>query len=191
MIDGSICDVASESSTEIVCYTNYHAGAIKAPVVVDVPDQGYAVYSDPDAAVFYYIDRWSSIWTWGGLGTPLKDEFIVITEGQTILLDVSTPVLAFLLIKGGTLVFDSENTFIELQSKYILLVEGGKLQIGSEEVHYPQESKAIITMVHFYPVLVQFEYGRSFVFKLPSHSGTCAQKNGCNLKSWDSAGGRK
>ena len=147
MIDGSICDVASESSTEIVCYTNYHAGAIKAPVVVDVPDQGYAVYSDPDAAIFYYIDRWSSIWTWGGLGTPLKDEFIVITEGQTILLDVSTPVLAFLLIKGGTLMFDSENTFIELQSKYILLVEGGKLQIGSEEVHYPQESKAIITMV--------------------------------------------
>ena len=31
---------------------------------------------------------------------------------------------------------------------------------------------------------------RSFVFKLPSHSGTCVQKNGCNLKSWDSAGGR-
>ena len=80
MIDGSVCDIATESATEITCYTNSHNGAIEAPVVVDVPDQGYAAYSDEAAATFYYIDRWSSIWTWGGTGTPLEGEFIVITE---------------------------------------------------------------------------------------------------------------
>merc|ERR1712106_837006 len=144
MIDGSICDLASEDSTTITCYTNSHNGAIESAVIVDVPDQGYAAYDDITAATFYYIDRWSSIWTWGGTGTPLAGEFIVITEGQTILLDVSTPILAFLLIKGGTLMFDGENAEIELQSKYILLVEGGILEIGTEEE--PYESKAIITM---------------------------------------------
>eukprot|EP00090_Calanus_glacialis_P017096 TRINITY_DN2671_c0_g1_i4.p1 TRINITY_DN2671_c0_g1~~TRINITY_DN2671_c0_g1_i4.p1 ORF type:complete len:4502 (+),score=1148.36 TRINITY_DN2671_c0_g1_i4:1085-13507(+) len=144
MIDGSICDIASEISTMITCYTNSHNGAIESPVIVEVPDQGYAAYDDIAAATFYYIDRWSSIWTWGGTGTPLAGEFIVITEGQTILLDVSTPILAFLLIKGGTLMFDRENSEIELQSKYILLVEGGILEIGTEDE--PYDSKAIITM---------------------------------------------
>ena len=144
MIDGSICDIASESATEITCYTNFHNGAIEAPVVVEVPDQGYASYDDVSAATFYYIDRWSSIWTWGGLGTPLAGEFIVITEGQTILLDTDTPILAFLLVKGGKLMFDKEQPEIELQSKYILLVDGGQLEIGTEEEKYP--SKATITM---------------------------------------------
>merc|ERR1712106_1198644 len=63
---------------------------------------------------------------------------------EAMAVDVSTPILAFLLIKGGTLMFDGENAEIELQSKYILLVEGGILEIGTEEE--PYESKAIITM---------------------------------------------
>ena len=145
-IDGSPCVVVAESATEIECLTEHHNGAIEAPVVVDVPDQGYAAYDDIEAASFYYIDRWSSIWTWGGLGTPLEGEFIVITEGQTILLDTSTPILAFLLIKGGKLMFDGDMAELELQSKYILLVDGGQLEIGTEEEKYPAESKAIITM---------------------------------------------
>ena len=144
MVDGSICDIASESETEITCYTNSHNGAVEAPVVVEVPSQGYAEYDDVAAATFYYIDRWSSIWTWGGTGTPLENEFIVITEGQTILLDTSTPILAFLLIKGGKLMFDGDQAEIELQSKYVLLVEGGQLEIGTEAEPYP--SNAIITM---------------------------------------------
>ena len=143
-IDGSICDIDNESTSEITCYTNHHNGAIESPVIVDVPDQGYAAYSDEAAATFYYIDRWSSKWTWGGTGTPMEGEYIVITNGQTILLDESTPNLKFLLIKGGTLMFDRENPEIELNTQYILLVEGGKLEIGTEEE--PYDSKAIITM---------------------------------------------
>ena len=143
-IDGSVCDIKSESETEIVCFTNYHAGPIEAAVVVDVPDQGYADYSDISAATFYYIDRWSSKWTWGGTGTPLAGEFIVITNGQTILLDKSTPTLKFLLVKGGTLIFDREQSEIELNTEYILLVEGGRIEIGTEDE--PYDSKAIITM---------------------------------------------
>ena len=50
----------------------------------------------------------NAIWTWGGTETPQVDEFIVITAGQTILLDTSTPILAFLLIDGGKLMYDRE-----------------------------------------------------------------------------------
>ena len=69
---------------------------------------------------------------------------IVITEGQTILLDTDTPILFFLLINGGTLMFDKEAPSIELNSKYILVAGGGKLIIGTEEE--PYENKATVTM---------------------------------------------
>lgn len=143
-IDGSICDIATESTTEVTCYTNYHAGAIESSVIVEVPGKGYAKPVNEAASAFYYIDRWSSKWTWGGLGTPLADEMIVITEGQTILLDTDTPILFFLLINGGTLMFDKEAPSIELQSKYILIAGGGKMIVGTEEE--PYQNKATITM---------------------------------------------
>ena len=56
-IDGSICDIDSESSTLITCYTNYHAGAIESSVIVEVPGQGFARPADEAASAFYYIDR--------------------------------------------------------------------------------------------------------------------------------------
>lgn len=51
-------------------------------------------------ATFFYIDVWSSPYTWGGLSPPEEGMFAVITPGQTILLDTSTPVLKMLLIQG-------------------------------------------------------------------------------------------
>lgn len=53
-----------------------------------------------DNADFFYIDVWSSRFTWGGLSPPEKGTFAVITKGQTILLDTNTPVLKMLLIQG-------------------------------------------------------------------------------------------
>ena len=82
------------------------------------------------------MDRWSSIWTWGGLGTPQADEFIVIQTGQEIVLDVTTPTLAFLLLDGGTLIFDRDQDGLTLHSEYILLLKDGRLEIGTEEEPY-------------------------------------------------------
>ena len=143
-IDGSVCAVATETSTEITCYTNHHAGAVEAPVIVDVPGQGYARHQNVSLSTFYYIDRWSSVWSWGGVSAPQAGEFIVITEGQTILLDTDTPVLKFLLINGGTLMFDKDAASLELQAEYILVAGGGKLIIGTEDE--PFQNKATITM---------------------------------------------
>ena len=70
--------------------------------------KGNAALPTNGLGTFRYVDYWSSIWTWGGLGVPQEGEFIVIEAGQDIVLDVSTPKLAFLLIKGGE---PTENMF--------------------------------------------------------------------------------
>ena len=67
---------------------------------------------------------------------------VVIEKGQTMLLDMDTPVLSFLLIKGGTFIFDRKD--IHLQAEYIMIVENGTFTIGSKDDRF--EHKAIITL---------------------------------------------
>ena len=62
---------------------------------------GYELQADT-ASQLYYVDVWSSRFTWGGLAEnkPVEGDFVVIKEGQTILLDENTPILKMLLIQG-------------------------------------------------------------------------------------------
>ena len=85
------------SETEIICETESHAGSGTFSVDVEVPGKGNAALPGDGDGLFKYVDRWSSIWTWGGLGIPQEGEFIVIEAGQEIVLDVTTPTLAFFL----------------------------------------------------------------------------------------------
>lgn len=141
-IDGSICDIVSESETEITCDTNSHQGSGTFPVEVEVPGKGNAAIGNN--GTFRYVDRWSSIWTWGGLGTPQEGEFIVIEEGQEIVLDVTTPKLAFLLLNGGHLIFEREEDGLVLNSEFILLLNDGVLEVGTEEEPYMNDATIML-----------------------------------------------
>ena len=55
----------------------------------------------------------------------------MIKHGQTILIDIDTPVLSMLLIKGGNVIFARKD--IHLQAEYILIVENGSLNVGTQE----------------------------------------------------------
>ncbi|KAI3358131.1 hypothetical protein L3Q82_003134 [Scortum barcoo] len=138
-IADSVCDVQSTNNTHIICVTNAQRQSQETKVRVSIRDQGIAKMDNAD---FFYIDVWSSRFTWGGLSPPEKGSFAVVTKGQTILLDTNTPVLKMLLIQGGTLVFDEAD--IELQAENILITDGGRLQIGQEGA--PFQHKAIITL---------------------------------------------
>ena len=92
---------------------------------------------------FQYIDLWSSQWTWGGLPPPGEGEIAVISFGQTIYFDTTTPVLAGLIIQGGSLIFD-DNQDVYLNVQYIIIIDGGMLQIGTEQ--QPFTHKAVVTM---------------------------------------------
>ncbi|XP_065144791.1 fibrocystin-L-like [Paramisgurnus dabryanus] len=138
-IAGSVCDVELANETQIICVTNAQPKSQETKVRVLIGNRGIARM---DHADFFYIDVWSSPYTWGGDSPPEKGTFAVITAGQTILLDTSTPVLKMLLIQGGRLIFDEAD--IELQAENILITDGGALQIGTEQ--QPFQHKAIITL---------------------------------------------
>ncbi|ROL45843.1 Fibrocystin-L [Anabarilius grahami] len=138
-IAGSVCDVQSASESQIICVTNSQPRSQETHVRVQLGNRGIARMNN---ATFFYIDVWSSPYTWGGLSPPEEGMFAVITAGQTILLDTSTPVLKMLLIQGGRLIFDEAD--IELQAENILITDGGALQIGTEQA--PFQHKAIITL---------------------------------------------
>ncbi|XP_068231985.1 fibrocystin-L-like [Palaemon carinicauda] len=130
-IDDSQCVVVEENTTEISCVTESHQGPGKYPVIVSVPGSGRTITGGE--AEFFYIDRWSSTFTWGGEPVPSKGQMVVIDVDQTVLLDQSTDVLKMLLIKGGHVVFDEEaSEEIVLRAEYILIVEGGSLNVGTE-----------------------------------------------------------
>ncbi|XP_043545298.1 fibrocystin-L-like [Chiloscyllium plagiosum] len=133
------CEIQSVNETNIVCVTGAHFPSQQTKVIVNVRGNGIAKLDNAD---FNYIDVWSSRYTWGGDTPPEAGSLVVITRGQTILLDQSTPVLKMLVIQGGTLVFDEAD--IELQTENILITDGGVFQIGTESA--PFRHKAIITL---------------------------------------------
>lgn len=53
-----------------------------------------------EKADFLYVDAWSSNCSWGGAPPPEEGSLVVITKGQTVLLDQNTPILKMLLIQG-------------------------------------------------------------------------------------------
>ncbi|XP_072425699.1 fibrocystin-L-like [Chiloscyllium punctatum] len=133
------CEIQCVNETNIVCVTGAHFPSQQTKVIVSVRGNGIAKLDNAD---FNYIDVWSSRYTWGGDTPPEAGSLVVITRGQTILLDQSTPVLKMLVIQGGTLVFDEAD--IELQTENILITDGGVFQIGTESA--PFRHKAIITL---------------------------------------------
>ena len=142
-IDDSICDVTYPTASQIICYTNRHEGSGIFLVTVQF-STGNAIPASANAANFEYIDSWSSIWTWGGTGTPQEGEFIVITAGQTIILDVPTPKLKLLLLKGGNLRFDKDVDSLQLNSEYIMITEDSVLEVGTENEPFLRKAEIIL-----------------------------------------------
>jgi len=135
------CDVQSVTDTQIVCVTNaFPRGreqVATAPVVFIPGGAGTAT----NAAVnekdtkFWYMDRWSSPYTWGCTDDsckPQAGEIIVVPAGQVLLLDETTPLLAVLIVDGGTLIWDRSDG-IELHMQYGVVNNGGHFEIGNED----------------------------------------------------------
>ena len=105
--------------------------------MVNVDGKGNAAASDPDNREFWYIDRWSSHFTWGCNDTsvecknkPVDHDIAVIPKGKTILLDETTPILSVLLIQGGTLLWAHKDG-ISLRAQYILITDEGHFEAGT------------------------------------------------------------
>lgn len=66
-IDGTECTVTYANSSFITCKTGAHSRTIETKVRVDVGNNGKAL---DDGADFFYVDVWSSRFTWGNQDPP-------------------------------------------------------------------------------------------------------------------------
>ena len=138
------CVVQSVSDTEIQCVSGPFPRTemqVKVdPTIVISGGPGMAVSQGVTEAdtQFWYIDRWSSPYTWGCTDEtckPTEGDIIVIPQGQVILLDESTPILAVLIVDGGTFIWDDADG-IELHMHYGVVNNGGHFEIGTEEAPF-------------------------------------------------------
>ena len=129
-IDGSVCEWFGRgttlTATTITCRTTEHRTTLQAEVKVFVQGKGNALNGN-SMVLYEYIDRWSSVYTWGGGPLPQLGDSVYIKQGQTVFLDVSPPVLNLILIEGA-LIFEDEQD-LHLQAKYIF-INHGKLQVS-------------------------------------------------------------
>ena len=84
-------------------------------------------------ATFMYIDKWSDLTSWRNQEPPVDHDMVWIPEGQVILLDIDTPLLAMLLIEGK-MYFDP-NQDINMDA-FSVIINGGHFQLGSENEPY-------------------------------------------------------
>lgn len=141
-IAGSECVVSSQSETEIVCTTGASGRNVRAVIMVFIEGQGFAI-SDVE---FWYVDLWSSPFTWAGGIIPSEGDFVVVPRGQTLVLDVVTPVLAYILVQGGSLIFDQEkgDNEVELHTQGGLITSGGVLQVGTEDEPFLAKTQIVL-----------------------------------------------
>ena len=124
----------------IICETGRSGITVRAQVMVYIDRMGFAQSA---GVTFFYVDLWSSPFTWGGDPIPTDGDFVVIPSGQTLLLDTSTGVLSFLLIQGQ-LIFDDTQPFISLKAENILVTSGGLLQVGTEQQPYTNKAEIVL-----------------------------------------------
>ncbi|KAL4231851.1 Fibrocystin-L [Mactra antiquata] len=141
-IDNVDCVVTPISDTSFTCVTGAHTGTIASPIEVRTDGQR-VLWSSLN--LYQYVDVWSSSYTWNGNPAPLAGDYVVIPEGQTVLLDTDTPILDMLLINGGSLIFDDNGGDITLNAQRILITNEGSLIVGTEDE--PYQSQATI-MLH-------------------------------------------
>ena len=141
-IAGSVCDIQSQSATEIVCITGASGRNVRSTIMVKIDGMGYAI-SDVE---FWYVDLWSSPFTWAGGIIPTTGDFVVVPTGQTLVLDVVTPVLGYILIQGGALIFDQEkgDNEVELHTQGGLITSDGVFQVGTEEEPFLSKTQIVL-----------------------------------------------
>ena len=147
------CIVSSVTSNTIVCTTTARSFIGPSPtgrqvlVTVNNATVGNAILAAdttlntsplvqvPILPYFRYLDRWSQLNTWANNEPPTYNDTVVIPEGQTILMDVSPP-LVFVLLVQGVLVWDRQDG-LTLDAYYIW-INGGTFQIGTQDQPFMQ-----------------------------------------------------
>ena len=134
-----VCSVISLNDSTITCQTGAIGRTVKSEVLVNVEGN----FAESGGLTFFYVDLWSSVYTWGGESPPVEGDFVVVPKGQTLALDVHTPILSFLLIQGGTVMFlDTQD--VSLHTQFVLITDNGALQVGTEDEPFTHKAEIVL-----------------------------------------------
>jgi len=140
--NGVECEVTTATETEWKCTTGRRDTSTMQTFSVDVkvPGRGNAMVENTETVYFRYLDRWSDVNTWKDFEEPAEDDFVIIPDGQCVLLDVSPPKLEMLLIHG-MLVWDRKD--LKLESTYIW-IHGGIWELGTQAEPFEQNAEIVL-----------------------------------------------
>jgi len=82
---------------------------------------------------FFYGIRWTGADTWGGEVSPREGDSVYVAEGQTLIVDSSTPVLNAVIVEG-TIIWADEGDYTF--DAYYIIIRGGNFIIGTESHPY-------------------------------------------------------
>ena len=133
------CNISDINDTTIVCQTGAFGRTMRAEVLVNVNGN----FAESGSLTFFYVDLWSSTFTWGGQLPPVEGDFVVVPRGQTLAIDVETPILSFLLIQGGSVMFLDEGN-VSLHTQFVLITDNGSLQVGTEEEPFMHKAEIVL-----------------------------------------------
>ena len=137
IIDDIPCNLGASTSTTSVCTTVIRPNFTEPSLKIRTAD-GYAVIGDNK---YLYIERWSEDATWGGEAPPREGESVYVPKGQSLLVDVSTPILQAVVVEGNILWEDKKE--LTFDAHYVF-IKGGSFSIGSPE--NPHLNKLTITL---------------------------------------------
>ena len=133
------CIISHINDTTIVCQTGAFGRTMRAEVLVNVNGN----FAESGGLTFFYVDLWNSNFTWGGQPPPVEGDFVVVPKGQTLAINVQTPILSFLLIQGGTVMFlDQED--VSLHTQFVLITDNGVMQVGTEEQPFCHKAEIVL-----------------------------------------------
>ena len=135
----NLCVISYINDTVIVCQTGAFGRTMRAEVLVNVNEE----FAESGGQTFFYVDLWSSNFTWGGQPPPVEGDFVVVPRGQTLAIDVHTPILSFLLIQGGTVMFLDEGD-VSLHTQFVLITDNGIMQVGTEEEPFCHKAEIVL-----------------------------------------------
>ena len=136
---GNQCVISYINDTTIVYQTGAFGRTMRAEVLVNVNGN----FAESGSLTFFYVDLWSSTFTWGGQPPPVEGDFVVVPKGQTLAIDVHTPILSFLLIQGGTVMFLDEGD-VSLHTQFVLITDNGVMQVGTEEEPFCHKAEIVL-----------------------------------------------
>ena len=133
------CNISDINGTTIVCQTGAFGRTMRAEVLVNVNGN----FAESGGLTFFYVDLWNSTFTWGGQPPPVEGDFVVVPRGQTLAIDVDTPILSFLLIQGGSVMFLDEGD-VSLHTQFVLITDNGSMQVGTEEEPFMHKAEIVL-----------------------------------------------